>query len=334
MKCNYCERRCELNNNNYGVCRMYYQDGDVVKERFPNKWYTYGPLQIEALPFYHAYPGSRSMTAGTTGCNFDCKYCINAHVVKEDPAAIQPSMYDFTPGELVRMAEKLGCHNIVFNFNEPTVSLPTLMEVSQIAQKAQIPMGCLTNAYTTEEATEQLASVFSFINISLKGLADDFCRQYIGIPDIQPVLRNIKRLAATNHVEVSTPIIQGANDHEIEEIAAFIASIDREIPWHIFRLQPEYKMKEAVYPNVDAINAALQNSRKILPYIYFHNFIGSDWVNTLCPQCGAEVIERLSLGCSGDILDSFHCQDNRCQVCGYKIKICGERVYWNSKEVS
>lgn len=332
MKCNFCEWRCELNGSKYGVCRMYSAVEGEVKERFPDKWYTYGIMQMEALPFYHAYPGSRSLAVGTTGCNFDCRYCINGHVVKEDPLAVLPAMYDFAPEELLRQAEKLGCHNIVFNTNEPTMALPTLLKVSQAARRRDIPMGCLTNAYTTVEATEQMAGIFSFVNVSLKGLSPDFCRQYVGIPDAGPVLRNIRRLAETSHVEITTPVIQDVNDCEIEEIAEVIAGIDREMPWHVFRLQPEHKMKGTAYPSVDGIQARLEKVNKILPYIYFHNFIGSDWVNTLCPRCGAKVIERLSLGCGGDILAAYHGAGNCCQECGRKIKLCGERTYWNSRE--
>ena len=331
MKCNYCEWRCELGDGSYGVCRMYQEKDGVVQERFPHKWCTYEISRVESVPFYHAYPGSRCMTIGTTGCNMKCRYCVNAFIAKEEPAALQNKMYAFTPAELVQMAVKRGCHSIIFNVNEPAVSLPSLLAVSKEAREAGIPMGCLTNAYTTEEGTEILASIFSFVNVSLKGLAPDFCREYLGIPEVKPVLRNIERLAAMTHVEVTTPVIQSVNDNELDQIAAFLADVDREIPWHVFRLLPEYKMKEAEYPNIEAINAALEKSRRLLPYIYFHNFVGSDWVNTLCPQCGSVVIERFSLGCGGDKLARYNCKDKTCPDCGYRIKLHGECSAWNSQ---
>lgn len=332
MKCNYCEWRCELGADRFGVCRMYVAKDGVIQERFPHKWCTYAVSRVESVPFYHAYPGSRSLTIGTAGCNLACQYCVNAFIAKEDPAILQHNMYAFTPEKLINIAVKRGCHNIVFNVNEPAVSLPSLLEVAEVARQAGIPMGCLTNAYTTGEATELIASIFSFVNVSLKGLAPAFCREYLGIPDSKPVLRNIAKLASLTHVEVTTPVIQSVNDHELDEIAVFLAETDREIPWHVFRLLPEYKMKETEYPNIEAINAALEKSRRLLPYIYFHNFVGSDWVNTLCPQCGHAIIERFSLGCGGDKLDRYHCKENRCPECGYEIKLCGERIAWNGRE--
>lgn len=331
MRCNFCEWRCELANGKLGICGMYQEEKGSIKERFPNKWCTYGISHIESLPFYHVYPGSRSMTIGTAGCNFDCQYCVNAYIAKENPLKLQDSMYEFTPAELVGMAKKLGCHNIVFNVNEPTMSLPSLLELAKVAEQAEIPMGCLTNAYMTEEATELMVEIFSFFNVSLKGLSTDFSRKYLGVPDLQPVLRNIKKIAQESHLEITTPIIETVNDGEIDQLTDFISSIDREIPWHVFRLQPEYKMKEVHYPNIELIKATLVKKSQFLAYIYFHNFIGSDWVNTLCPRCGMEVIERISLGCGGDIMKDYHCQDSGCPKCGYAIRLLGEKVAWNAR---
>jgi pyruvate-formate lyase-activating enzyme len=302
---------------------MYYGDGPVVKERFPGMWCTYEVARIESVPFYHAYPGSSCLTIGTSSCNFNCKYCSNAFIAKRDPAGMQEKMFHFTPKRLAAMAVKLGCQSIVFSVNEPTVSLPSLHELAREAAVAGIPMGCLTNGYTTPEATELLASIFSFFNISLKGLADDFNRDFIGIPSPGPVLRTIRRLAGTRHVEITTPVIQGANDRELEDIARFIAEVDPEIPWHVLRLLPEDEMMDADYPDIDLVNGALHTARKCIPYLYFHNFVGSDWVNTLCSECAAPVIERFSLGCGGDQLQRFSCADGKCPSCGHNIRILG-----------
>jgi len=334
MQCNYCEWRCELNKEKYGVCQMYYAENGIIKERFPNRWSTCNISKIESLPFYHAWPGSRSMVIGTAGCNFSCRYCSNSFIAREDPQKQQAGMFEFTPEELVNMARKQGCHNIVFNVNEPTVSLPSLIEVSKYAQKMGIPMGCLTNAYMTEDSVEIIASIFSFINVSLKGMSPKFYRNYIGIKSGDPILRNIRRLATTNHIEVTVPVIQTVNDNELDEMADFLAAIDRDIPFHVFRLLPEYQMKQYEYPSITVINDTLKKVREKLNYVYFHNFVGSDWVNTICPHCGTEVITRLSLGCGGDRLLEFSCLNNKCQECGQEIRIHGEKINWRSLEVS
>ena len=324
MHCNYCERRCEISDGKTGFCRMYTVSGGAIKERFPHRWSSCGTSLMESVPFYHVFPGSRTLAIGTTSCNFRCRYCSNAYIAKEDPQAQQDRIYHLPPQELVKVAQKFGCRSIVFNVNEPTVSIPSLLEVSQEAKKAGIPMGCLTNGYMTEESTELLMSIFSFFNVSLKGLSPRFNRTCIGIASSRPVLRNIQRLARDRHVEVTTPIIQEGNDGEIDAIADFIAGVDPEIPWHAFRLLPEDEMKGVDYPSIEAIDEALQSARKKLAFVYFHNFVGSDWVDTACPTCGSIVVERFSMGCGGDKLKSISCREGRCPGCGQKIKILGE----------
>ena len=325
MECYFCEWRCSLDANSGGVCRMYCSEGDEIRERFPNQW-SYAVSRMEALPFYHVYPGSRTLTIGTRGCNFNCRYCSNAYVALENPDTATDHIYSMTPETLVGIALKLDCRNIVFNVNEPTVSIPGLLKLKKAADDAGLPMGCLTNAYGTEESTGILADIFDFLNIGLKGFTSDFYKEYIGVPSVDPILRNIRTLARIRHIEVTTPIIQGVNDTDIDAIAAFLADIDPEIPWHIFRLLPEHEMKDHEYPGIEKISATLDTAREKLRYVYFHNFVGSDWVNTLCPGCGMEVVERCSLGCGGDKLTEYHCLDNCCPQCGHKIRMHGHFI--------
>ncbi len=329
MKCNYCERKCDLGRGN-SFCGMYQETNGTVAEVYPDLWCTYTASRVESVPFYHAYPGSRSMIIGTAGCNFRCRYCANGFIACQDPSGLQDLMYHFPGEKLVEMAQKLGCHNIVFNVNEPAVSLPSLERVKVYADRAGIPMGCLTNGYTTKESTQLLADIFSFVHVGLKGFSDDFYKKYVGVPSVEPVLRNIRDLARRCHVEVAFPVIENVNDRDLPEVASFISEIRRDIPWHVFRLLPEHQMKTAAYPNIERISEVLASCRDHLDYIYFHNFVGSEWVNTLCPSCGAVAVKRFSLGCSGDQLDQFLARDNACPACGTKIAMLGTKVAWDA----
>jgi pyruvate formate lyase activating enzyme len=308
---------------------MYIRNGDGIEERYPHHYTTYVAVHIESVPFFHAYPGSRSLQIGSRGCNFDCHYCSNAYVAKSLPGEVY--MFRLAPKRIVDIAKQTGCHSIVFAVNEPVVSLPSLIEVSKEARAAGLPMGCLTNGYMTDEAADMLSLACEFINISLKGFSQDFYRKYTGISNFSSVLRNIRKLAAKNHVEITTPIIQDVNDHEIMDIAEFIASVDKNIPWHVFRLLPEYKMKDQEYPSIQVINEKLEEAREILPYIYFSNFVGSAWVSTHCPACGQKVIERFNLGgCGGKMVKYLLNEDNRCPDCGNQVHIHGNYTQWNS----
>jgi pyruvate formate lyase activating enzyme len=96
---------------------------------------------MELLPFYHAYPGSRTLTIKTKGCNFNCRYCTNVYIALEDPDTETEHIYTMTPEELVRMAQKLNCSSIVFNVNKPAVSIPALLKLKETANCAGLPMG-------------------------------------------------------------------------------------------------------------------------------------------------------------------------------------------------
>jgi pyruvate formate lyase activating enzyme len=58
------------------------------------------------------------------------------------------------------------------------------------------------------------------------------------------VLNTIEIAAKSCHVEVTTLLVSGENDslEEVEEIAKFLGNIDRDIPLHLSRYFPRYKM--------------------------------------------------------------------------------------------
>jgi pyruvate-formate lyase-activating enzyme len=285
---------------------------------------------IEAVPFYHFQPGSRTFVLGGAGCNFDCKYCSNAYVARSDPEPLLT--YHLPPERVVTLARQRGCHNIAFAINEPTVTLPTLFELAKVAAAQDMPVGVLTNGYVPAEIAAQMGQAFAFVNVSLKSIRDDFYQQFTGVPSTTVVMRSIEILAQQTHLEVSTPIVQGLNDQDIPEIARFIAGVDPQIAWHVFRLLPEYKMAAYERPPIQAVNAALEQARSQLPYIYFGNFVGSQWVSTRCPQCDALVIERINLGGCGAKALAFHLQDGRCAACGQALPITGAPVPWHSRD--
>ncbi|WP_265580598.1 radical SAM protein [Methanofollis aquaemaris] len=329
MRCHYCDQGCNLDEGKTGICGTYHLSEGRVLERFPYRWSSYFASHIESLPFFHAYPGSRALLVGTAGCNASCRYCSNAYVARTDPATFR--YFQMEPEALVRKARLASCHSIIFGINEPTVSFPSFRDLALAAHAAGLQAGCLTNGCMTGTVAEEMAQVCDFVNLSVKSLSEEFYRDYIGIDAAKTVLRNLKTLAAGCHVEVTTPIIQSVNDIEIPEIAAFIRSIDSNIPWHVFRLLPEYEMKDERYPDIEEITSLLTGACKHLPYIYFSNFAGSQWTDTRCPSCGRAVITRISPGGCGAKLTGYHLDGDRCPTCGTKIPVLGGHRPWDQE---
>lgn len=328
--CPYCERRCHLTEGQVGFCQMYTWAADGVVERFPHRYSCQYINHIENVPFYHFQPGSRTLVLGGAGCNLDCDYCSNAYVARSDPEPLLS--YELPPQRVVDLAIQYGCHNIAFAINEPTVALPTLFELARVAAASDLPVGVLTNGYVPLEVAEEMGRAFAFVNVSLKAMTADFYRQHTGVPNPQVVMRTIATMRRFTHLEVSTPIVQGLNDGDIPAIADFLSSVDPEVAWHVFRLLPEYKMVGYDRPLIDDINHALEKARQKLAFIYFGNFVGSRWVSTLCPACGATAIERINLGGCGAKLSAQHLNGTACAACGRALPITGGPVDWHSRD--
>jgi pyruvate-formate lyase-activating enzyme len=285
---------------------------------------------IESIPFYHFQPGSRSFVLGGAGCSLNCDYCSNAYVARSDPKPLM--IYELPPKRVIELAEQYGCHNIAFAINEPAVAIPTLLELAAEARPAGLPVGVLTNGYVPAGVAETMARAFDFINVSIKGAASDFYRRHTGVADYQTVLKAIEVMQPLTHLEISTPVVQGMNDGDIPEIADFIAGLDPSIPWHVFRLLPEYRMASIERPPIKQVNDALEEARKKLHFIYFGNFVGSQWVSTFCPHCGELAIERISMGGCGSKLTRNLLVEERCPACDSPLPITGGSVDWYSKD--
>ena len=323
MRCEVCELRCEISNEYFGRCGMYCLKDGQVSPRYDDQVSSFTVSRIEDVPILHFYPGSLTMTVGTASCNFDCAYCENSYIAREPAKAL--FRYRLTPEELVKKAVLLECKNIAFTVNEPTVSFPYFLEVAKAARKAGLKVGCASNGYFTVEAINELAEHLDFANISVKSLRDKFYQDVCHVPSVKPVLRNIRILHEKSvHVEVTTPIAPSIDEDEAKEIAREIAAINKNIPWHIFWLLPEYKMEDGDHVPVEKLIKIRQNAKEYLNYVFIGNLVGSDWLDTTCPTCNSVIIKRLNaLGC-GCQLVNFHFNDNKCPECGGQIHIKGE----------
>ena len=118
-------------------------------------------------------------------------------------------------------------------------------------------------------------------------------------------------------VEVTTLVIPGWNDTdaELKGIAQFIKGIDPEMPWHVTRFHPTFKMTDrGATPSF-----TLQRAREIgmaegLKYVFVGNIPGEGGENTICPQCRETVVERM-----GFSILSQNLKNGRCGNCGEAI---------------
>ena len=83
----------------------------------------------------------------------------------------------------------------------------------------------------------------------------------------------IARASRDCHVELTTLIVPGENDDpaEMEAEAAWIASVDSNIPLHVTRFFPRYHMTDREATDVGRVYELAEMARNYLNYVFVGN---------------------------------------------------------------
>lgn len=240
VSCGLCVHRCRIAPGDRGSCG--------VRENRAGTLYSlvYGAIiaenvdPIEKKPLFHILPGSRSFSVAAAGCNFRCSFCQN-HEISQTPRETGRIVgRERTPAEIVEMAVRSGSKSIAYTYTEPTVYFEFAFDIAGIAREKGLKNVFVTNGYMTQGMLELVAPRLDAANVDLKAFRDDFYKKQCGAR-LQPVLDSLRKMKELGiWVEVTTLLIPGLNDGEEElgELAAFIASLGAETPWHISRFHP------------------------------------------------------------------------------------------------
>jgi len=318
VECYLCGHNCRIKKGKRGLC--------LVRENRDGVLYSlnYGKLisrnidPIEKKPLFHLLPGSLSYSIATVGCNFRCKHCQN-YDISQYPRLHSGAIIgnDATPEEIVTSALEYGCQSISYTYIEPTIFFEFAYECAQLAHEKEIKNVFVSNGYTSPEATRKIAPLLDGNNIDLKAFTDKFYREVCGAK-LGPVLDTITLMKELGvWVEVTTLVIPGWNDSdsELQEIARFIKGVDPEMPWHVTRFHPTFKMTDRGATPVSTLHRARQiGLAEGLKYVFVGNIPGEDGENTICPQCGETVLERM-----GFTMVSQNLAGGKCGNCGQAI---------------
>ena len=318
VRCNLCAHRCRINPDKIGICG--------VRENRDGVLYSlvYGTLvaenidPIEKKPFFHVLPGSLSYSIATPGCNFACAFCQN-HEISQMPRATRMIAGDeVSPEDIVRQAKKSGCKTIAYTYTEPTIYFELAYDTARIAHDFDIKNVFVTNGFMTPEMIEMIAPYLSAANVDLKSFRDEFYKKQCGAK-LAPVLDSLKKMKSLSiWVEITTLLIPTLNDseEELKDIAEFIASLGREIPWHISRFHPQFKRRELPPTPLSSLHRAAEIGKQAgLKYVYCGNVPGDNGENTYCFNCRHLLIERYGFRVTGVNLIG-----NKCANCGAMLE--------------
>ncbi|MFA6357809.1 MAG: AmmeMemoRadiSam system radical SAM enzyme [Candidatus Omnitrophota bacterium] len=309
--CQLCAHNCKIKDGAFGFCG--------VRQNIDGILYTlnYGKLvaanvdPVEKKPLYHFFPGSRAFSIASAGCNFRCGFCQNWQISQINYINQSPGEYS-SADDIVELAKQNNCKAIAYTYTEPTIYFEFALEIMKLAKESGLCNIFVTNGYMTREAVFLLKPYLGAANIDLKFFKES-SYQKICSAKLQPVLDSIRLLYESGvWVEVTTLVVPGENDTEEElmGIARFIASVNRDIPWHISCFHPDYKFSSYLATPERTLRSAYELGKaQGLHYVYAGNFRG--WgQDTFCTSCRKVLIKREGF----DIIES-HLSGNKCLFC-------------------
>ncbi len=314
VRCTLCNHRCLIVENKKGICNVRKNVGGKLYSLNKNLFIALNIDPIEKKPLFHFMPGSFSFSIATVGCNFRCLFCQNYEISQIEEREVVGSFFESK--EIVEKAVEEGCRSISYTYTEPTIFFETAYEVGVLARDKGLKNIFVTNGYISKEATLKAKDFLDAANVDLKSFKKETYTHYCGAT-LQGVLEGIDNLLEAGcFIEITTLLVPGVNDgeDELRAIAKFIASRSKEIPWHISRFFPNYKMENCHPTPLPNIEKAFKIGKEEgLEYVYKGNVWG-EGENTYCPKCNALLIERRGFEVLRNLVDN-----GICVSCGRKI---------------
>ncbi|MDD5482125.1 MAG: AmmeMemoRadiSam system radical SAM enzyme [Kiritimatiellae bacterium] len=294
IRCGLCPRGCIVPDKGRGYCR--------VRENRGGKFYTlvYGrPCAvhldpIEKKPFFHVYPGSKSYSISTVGCNINCKFCQNWDISQASPEDVSVSFK--APGEIAEAAVKAHARTMAYTYGEPAVFAEYMADCAAAGKKEGVESVMVSNGFISGEALKSVLPVLKAVKIDLKSFTQSF---YADVCEgqLQPVLDTLRRLAESGvwH-EIVVLIIPSLNDNsdEIKRMSAWIVKeLGPDVPLHFSRFTPMYKMRNIAPTPVETLRRARRIAMEEgVNFVYIGNVPGEESQNTICPFCKTILIRR------------------------------------------
>ena len=273
--CDVCPKFCKLREGQIGFCRARSNIGGTIVPINYGQATSLALDPIEKKPLMRFCPGTYILSYGSYGCNLRCPYCQNASISMAGPDNCPHRL--ITPEGLTDLAVDLskqepGNIGVAFTYNEPTVCFEFIRDTSKLLHEAGLKSVVVTNGGLVRKYADELLPHVDALNIDLKGFSDEFYRYVKG--EFDTVKEFIKAAVEHKcHVELTTLVIPTKNDdpEEMEREAEWIASISPDIPLHLSRFFPRYKVDDLPPTPAETIYRLKDIAEKKLKYVYTGN---------------------------------------------------------------
>src|ERR687893_1392934 len=245
VQCFACGHRCLVKPGRDGVCRVRFNDAGTLL--VPHGYV--GALAcdpIEKKPFFHVLPGSRALSFGMLGCDFHCGYCQNwvtSQALRDDRSSTEA--IDITAQELVSYAARHDGRLVASSYNEPLITSEWAVDVFREAKGWGLRCAYISNGNGTPQVLDFIRPYVDAYKVDLKTFNPKNYRQLGGV--LENVTDTIRMLKERGFwVEIVTLVVPGFSDNadDLKRMAAFLASVDPLMPWHMTAFHPDYKMTD------------------------------------------------------------------------------------------
>jgi pyruvate formate lyase activating enzyme len=319
LRCYACGHRCLIREGKRGICKVRFNEGGRLL--VPTNYVAALACDpTEKKPFFHALPGSDTLTFGMLGCDLHCGYCQNwltSQALRDDAAGTAPQVV--SSDRLVALAKAYGASLVGSSYNEPLITAEWALEVFKKAKPAGFKTAFISNGNATPQVLDYLRPWTDCYKIDLKSMNDRNYRQLGGVVDnILDTVRMVHERGFWS--EIVTLLIPGFNDSEdeVKRAADFIASVSPDIPWHVTAFHQDYRMQENANTTAEQLIRACETGRAAgLRYVYAGNLPGrvGRYENTYCHACDELLIERY-----GYIIKAMKVtRDGKCPACAETI---------------
>ena len=273
--CDVCPKFCKLREGQIGFCRARSNIGGKIVPINYEQATSLALDPIEKKPLMRFCPGTYILSYGSYGCNLRCPYCQNASISMAGPDNCPHRL--ITPEGLTDLAVDLSKQEprnigVAFTYNEPTVCFEFIRDTSKLLHEARLKSVVVTNGGLVRKYADELLPHVDALNIDLKGFSNEFYRYVKG--EFDTVKEFIKAAVEHKcHVELTTLVIPTKNDdpEEIGREVEWIASISPEIPLHLSRFFPRYKVDDLPPTPAETIYRLKDIAEKKLKYVYTGN---------------------------------------------------------------
>ncbi|MBN1552617.1 AmmeMemoRadiSam system radical SAM enzyme [bacterium] len=325
VQCNLCFRECILADGETGRCNVRTNKEGVLHTLVYGNPGAVNIDPIEKKPFFHVLPGSMAFSIATVGCNINCKFCQNWQIAHAKPGSIDTRK--LLPEDLIKEVSNSHCPVLAFTYSEPTVWSEYVIDSATEAKKNNIASVVVSNGSWHPKALSAVIDSVSAIKVDLKSIRESYYRD-ICDAELKPVLNNIISIRkAGMWLELVNLMVTSLNDSEndVKDLVKWVKdNVGDDVPLHFTRFHPMYLLKNLSPTPVQRLDKAYEIAKaEGLKYVYVGNVPNHPSQNTVCPNCGATIIERKGYYILKNLIE-----DGKCSKCKHTIP-----GRWDVKEI-